>query len=354
MRNQRIRHRPWPVDAALATVLACVVALAASAGGSGALRDAARAVPQSTAKSSSASLTKLTLMLDFIPNPVHVGVYRAVKAGYYKQANIDLRIVQPTSSADYSRLVAAGKADIGMADGVDLLTFIDKGTKYRAFLATLQTPLAGIGVLKSSGIKTPKQLEGKKVGTPGSPSNKAFLVTMVKASGGDPNKVKLITTGFDFVKFLVGGKIDGFTGYMTDAVQGGVESGKPIRFMRLDRYGGPRYPSLVFYATQERIAKDPSLIRGFAAATARGYEDTLRNSALGLSALLGLNKALKAAPARAQLKAIVPLFRHGAKQYGRLNLSDLTKLSAFLVKHGLIKHAVSGNQAATNAFLPHR
>jgi putative hydroxymethylpyrimidine transport system substrate-binding protein len=298
------------------------------------------------------SLRKLTLMLDFVPSPYHVGIYQAVKAGYYKKNNIDLRIVQPTSAGDYARLVSAGKADIGLADAVDLLTFIGKGTKYKGFLAAVQTPLAAIAVLKSSGITSPKQLEGKKVASPGSPSNKAFLVTMVRNSGGDPNKVKLITTGFDFAKYLVAGKIDAFTGYLTDAVQADVESGVRLRIMRLDQFGGPKYPSLVFYATTDRIAKDPGLIRDFVAATVHGYNDTLKSPTTAINAFLRLNPSVKAAPTKAALTAILPLFKAGAAHYGVINLGDITKLSAFLVKNGLLKKPVPASQAVTNGFLP--
>ena len=301
---------------------------------------------------STAAPRKLTLMLDFIPSPYHIGIYQAVKAGYYKQANIDLKIVQPTGAGDYARLVSAGKADVGMADGVDLLTFISQGTKYKGFLATLQEPLAGIGVLKSGGITSPKQLTGKKVATPGSPSNKAFLVTMVRNSGGDPNSIKLVTTGFDFAKYLVAGKIDAFTGYWTDAIEADVESGTPLRFLRLDKFGGPRYPSLLFYATTATIAKDPSLIRDFAAATAHGYNDMVKNPTGALNAFLSLNKAVKRAPTQAALKQILPLFKAGTSQYGHINLGDLNKLSAFLLKNKLISKPVPAATAATNAFVP--
>ena len=327
--------------AATVLIAVSIVVLVASGAGQGGTTQASQSSPR-----------KLTLMLDFVPSPYHIGIYQAVKAGYYDKANIDLKIVQPTSAGDYARLVSAGKADIGLADGVDLLTFIGNGTKYKGFLALLQKPLAGIAVLKSSGITSPKQLVGKKVASPGSPSNKAFLVTMVRNSGGDPNKVQLITTGFDFAKYLVAGKINAFTGYLTDAVQADVESGVRLRFMRLDQFGGPTYPSLAFYATTARIEQDPGLIRDFVAATVHGYQDTLKNPSGALNAFLSLNPAVKAAPTKAALTAILPLFKDGAAQYGHVNLADLNNLSAFLVKNKLIKKPVPANQAATNEFLP--
>jgi putative hydroxymethylpyrimidine transport system substrate-binding protein len=295
---------------------------------------------------------KLTLMLDFIPSPYHIGIYQAVKAGYYKSKNIDLKIIQPTSAGDYARLVSAGKADVGMADAVDLLTFVGKGTKYRGFLAALQRPLAGLAVLRSSGIKSPGQLVGKKVASPGSPSNKAFLFAMVKHAGGDPNKVKLVTTGFDFAKYLVAGRIDGFTGYWTDAIEAEVSSHVPLRFMRIDKFGGPRYPSLLFYATPDRIAKDPSLIRDFAAATVHGYNDMLRSPNKAIENFLSQNRSVKAAPTQKALKTILPLFKAGTSRYGHINTGDLNKLSRFLVKYKVFKKAVPASQAVTNQYVP--
>jgi putative hydroxymethylpyrimidine transport system substrate-binding protein len=239
-----------------------------------------------------------------------------------------------------------------MADAVDLLTFVGKGTKYKGFMATLQRPLAGLAVLKSSGITSPKQLVGKKVASPGSPSNKAFLFAMVQHAGGDPNKVKLVTTGFDFAKYLVAGKIDGFTGYWTDAIEADVSSGVRLRFMRIDKYGGPRYPSLVFYATQDTIAKNPTVIRDFASATAHGYNDMVRNPNGAVSAFLSQNRSVKAAPTKAALKMILPLFKAGTSRYGHINTGDLNRLSAFLVKYKLLKKAVPASQAVTNQFVP--
>src|SRR5438105_3815129 len=74
--------------AALVLVAVSIAVLIASGVGQGGTKSQDRA----------SSPRKLTLMLDFVPSPYHVGIYEAVKAGYYKKNNIDLRIVQPTSA----------------------------------------------------------------------------------------------------------------------------------------------------------------------------------------------------------------------------------------------------------------
>ena len=77
--------------------------------------------------SEAGELQKATLVLDFIPNGVHAGIYEAEAEGYYEDNGIDLKIIEPTSTADTLRLILAGKADFGLADGVDLAQHIDAG-----------------------------------------------------------------------------------------------------------------------------------------------------------------------------------------------------------------------------------
>ncbi len=333
-----------PRSARAIAVIAAVIALVISGCGSSSSSSSA------SAGGKTAGTQHLTLMLDFVPSAYHIGVYDAIKNGYYRKNHIDLSIIAGPSPAQYASLVGQGKADIGLADAVDLLTFINKGLPYEGVLATLQQPLAGIGVLQKSGIVSPKQLDGKNVATPGSPSDKAFLDTMMKSAGGDPSSIKLITTGFDFAKDLVAGKIDAFTGYLTDGIQAQVESGVPVHFMRINQFGGPNYPSLLFYATRAKIASDPKLIQEFVTATRQGYEDTIAHPKEALAAFLSLNPTVKAAPTQAALQAVLPLFKGSASQYGDVNLGDLDRLSAYLVKNGLLTKPVPANTAATNRF----
>jgi putative hydroxymethylpyrimidine transport system substrate-binding protein len=340
--SRRLKRRPrW--TARVVTVAAAVSVLIL--GGCGSSSSSTVAGSQTTG-----GVQHLTLMLDFVPSAYHIGIYDAMKNGYYKKNHIDLSIIAGPTPAQYGSLVSQGKADIGLADGVDLLTFINKGLPYEGILATLQQPLAGIGVLKSSGIVSPKQLDGKKVATPGSPSNLAFLNTMMASAGGDPTSVKLITTGYDFAKDLVANKIDAFTGYATDAIQAQVESGVPLTFLPINKFGGPNYPGLMFYATRAKISANPKLMQEFVTATREGYADTIAHPKEALAAFLSLTPTDKAAPTQAALNAVLPLFQGSASQYGQIDLSELSRLSAYLVKNKLLTKAVPASTAATNQF----
>ncbi len=196
-------------------------------------------------------------MLDFVPNAVHAGIYRAIAAGYYRRHNIDLKVIQPTSTADTLRLINADKADFGLADGLDVGNQIQRGLDIEAFLAIVQKPLGGVITLEKDGIASGRDLEGKTVGVTGVPSDNAVLDTIVDHAGGDPSKVKVVTIGFNGVQNLESGKIAGFTGFWpADGVQVNVD-GKPTKDFKLDENGGPAYPGLVAFSTRSHIAQRP-------------------------------------------------------------------------------------------------
>jgi putative hydroxymethylpyrimidine transport system substrate-binding protein len=287
--------------------------------------------------SSSKKPVQATLVLDFVPNAVHAGIYRGLAAGYYRARGIDLRVVAPGDTQSSLSLVDAGKAQFGLADGSDVATEIDRGGDAQAVMAIAQRPLGGLIALRSEGLRSPAQLQGKTVGITGVPSDKAVLDTEVRAAGGDPRKVHVVTVGFDGAQALLSGRIAAFTGFVpADGVQLQVQ-GHPIAAFRLDDYGGPGYPGLVAFATRRLIASDPALVRGFVAASEQGYGDTVRESARSMEALLRMNPGLDRRFTQASLAAYLPLFTEGGNvPFGRLQPPRIEALSAWMLRNGLI------------------
>ena len=95
------------------------------------------------------------MILDFTPNAVHAGIYRALAAGYYKRENIDLRVVEPTSTQETLKLIDAGRAQFGLADGSDVAGLIDGGGDAQAVMALVQRPLGGLIALASEHLRSP-------------------------------------------------------------------------------------------------------------------------------------------------------------------------------------------------------
>ena len=292
-----------------------------------------------------------TLVLDFVPGPVHAGIYEALAKGYYEDEGIDLEIVEPTSTADTLKLIDAGKADFGIADGIDLATQIAAGRGAQGILAIAQRPLGGLITLTDSGIGSPAELEGRTVGVTGVPSDDAILDTIVAADGGDPAKVDTVTIGFNGVSNLENGNVDAITGFIpADGVQAEID-GYPTTSFAPDRFGGLVYPGLVVFSTEDQIAADPELMQGFVSATVSGYEDVIADPKSGLAALLAANPAIPARFARASLNAYLPSFTAADGRFGSFAGEDVRRLSAFMIDNGLADAPIDPARYATNEFV---
>jgi NitT/TauT family transport system substrate-binding protein/putative hydroxymethylpyrimidine transport system substrate-binding protein len=299
-----------------------------------------------------------TLILDFVPNAVHAGIYRALAAGYYREQGIDLRVVTPSASTDTLKLIDARSAQFGLADGSDVAGLIAQGGDAQAVMAIVQRPLGGLIASASERLRTPAGLQGRTVGITGVPSDTAVLDTEVRHAGGDPRRVHVVTIGFNGAQALAAHRIDAFTGFIPDdGVQLQV-SGHPITAFALDRNGGPAYPGLVAFTTRGLIASDPALVRGFVAATVHGYEDTLADPARSLDELLGANPTLQPKFTRASLRAYLPLFAarpaHGgaAVAFGTLQPGNVRAMSNWMLANRLIAAPVSPTRYGTDRFVP--
>lgn len=296
---------------------------------------------------------KATLILDFVPNAVHAGIYRALAQGIYRREGIDLKVIEPSETQDTLSLIDAGKADFGLADGSDVATLIAKGGDAQAIMAIAQRPLGGLITRASEHLSSPARLQGKTVGITGVPSDSAVLDTEVRAAGGDPSKVHVVTVGFNGAQALRAGKIAAFTGFWpADGVQLQV-TGEPVTSFKLDQWGGPPYPGLVAFSNRHLTASDPALVRNFVAATVRGYQLTLRSPRRSLHDLLAMNPEVQAKVARASLAAYLPLFTEDGKvPFGTLQAAHVEALSNWMVGHKLIGAPVPFARYGTDRFLP--
>jgi putative hydroxymethylpyrimidine transport system substrate-binding protein len=324
----------------------------AGGGAGGAARGGARAAATGLLPTALPHLTHATLILDFTPNAVHAGIYRALAAGYYRRENIELQVEQPSATAEPLSLVAAGRAQFGLADGSDVANEIANGGTDEAVMAIVQRPLGGLIALASEHLSSPAQLQGRTVGITGVPSDRAVLDTEVRHAGGVPAKVHVVTVGFNGAQALVAGRLAAFTGFVPDDGVGLEVQGHPITPFWLDRNGGPPYPGLVAFTTRTVTRAEPALVRDFVAATVHGYEDTLRDPARSLAELLHANPSLPRALSAASLRAYLPLFAAGGVPFGTLQPTHIAALSSWMVHNRLIAAPIPFARYGTDAFLP--
>ena len=138
-------------------------------------------------------LAQKTEKVDFILNWVaggdHIPYYYAKKMGWYAQAGIDLNIEQGKGSALAIQKVGAGTNPIGLADMANALTLRGKGADTVGVFNVYANSPQGLYWLNSSGIKSVKDLVGKKIGNPPGDGARTMWPALAKANGIDPNSV---------------------------------------------------------------------------------------------------------------------------------------------------------------------
>ena len=272
-------------------VLACGALLAAAGCGDDESSDAVRPV---------------TLALDFQPNAVHAGIYAAVEGRLDRRHGLDLRVRVPSSSTDSLKLLAAGRSDASIVDIHDLGLASERGADVVGIGALVQRPLAA--VIAAPEVRRPRDLEGRRVGVTGLPSDDAVLRATVEADGGDFDAVRRTTIGFSAVPSLAAGRVDAVVTFWNAEGVALRRSGVPSREFRVDRYGAPRYPELMVATTGERLADDPELLRDLLATLADGTRAALADRPAAVRAVASASDSDPALVA-AQLAAVAPALR---------------------------------------------
>ena len=242
----------------LILMLAATLALAGCGGGSGAGGD-----------------RELTLALDFQPNAVHAGIFTATDQKLDRERGVALTVRAPSSSTDSLKLLAARRADLAIVDIHDLGLARERGADVVGIGAVVQRPLAA--VIASPKVRRPRDLEGRRVGVTGLPSDDAVLSAIVAADGGDPAAVERVEIGFAAVPSLAAGNIDAVVTFWNAEGVALRERGVRTREFRAGRAGAPVYPELVVVARRETLQSrgDRRSLRAALAAVAAGTRAAL-------------------------------------------------------------------------------
>lgn len=273
-----------------------------------------------------------TLVLDFTPNAVHSGIYAALARGYYRDAGVDLSVRQPSASTDAPKLLQAGRADFAILDIHDLGIARERGLDVVGVIPIVQRPLASVIARADGPVRHPRDLQGRRVGVTGLPSDDAVVDSEVAADGGDPARVDRVTIGFNAVADLAAGKVDAATGFWNAEAVALARNGVAERTFKVDDYGAPLYPELVLSTTAKTAREDPALVRAVAAATAHGYRTALSDPSGALGDLLDANPDLDRGEQQAQMRVLRPAFAPA----GRLRRPILEDWARWDLEHGIL------------------
>jgi putative hydroxymethylpyrimidine transport system substrate-binding protein len=311
------------------TVLAAL-ALAAGLAGCG--------QKSATLSSPAANRQPFTLMLDYLPNADHVGLYGGLADGAFSQAGLDVHVRTPANPAEPLQLLAAGKVDAAISYEPEVLLARSHDEPLVAIAAIVQRPLTSIISLGSRHITTPAELRGKTVGTAGIPYQSAYLSTILQHSGVPQRSVREVNVGFNLVPSMVSGKVAATLGgyWNYEAIQL-RQAGRKVNVIPVDHAGVPTYDELVLVVRKNEIVNRSSLLRRFVQALGRGYEAARANPAQAVRALIAANPTLDERLQAASVTATLPaFFPTTGKPWGWQDQSQWNAFGNWMLTHHLI------------------
>ncbi|GMK48967.1 ABC transporter substrate-binding protein [Paenibacillus glycanilyticus] len=295
---------------------------------------------------------ELTVLLDWYPNAVHTFLYAAEEQGYFEEEGLKVKLQTPADTNDALKLVATGKADLALSYQTQVAVARSEDIPVVSVGAIVRHPLNQLFVAEGTGIKTPKDLEGKKIGYPSLPLDEAMVNTMVKADGGDPSKLNYVDIGWDLIPAMTTNRVDGIIGgYINhEKLLLEKEGEKLISFNPAD-YGVPDYYELVLTASEKELDSKGDAIKRFLAAAAKGQEYTASHPDEALKLLLDKQSTdfpLDADIEKQSLQILLPLMDAGNEPFASQSEDSWNNIITWLTEHGEIKKPVKAADAFRN------
>lgn len=215
------------------------------------------------------------LQLDWIPTGEYAAFFAGWQKGFWQEQGIDLILTRGYGSGDTVAKLAAGSADFGIADLAAILTARARtGTPVKAVGAVYTRAPQALFVLAESGIRSLKDLEGRRIGlTPGN-SHRLYFPAIAARAGIDPDKVVWVNTDASaMAAMLLAGRIDAAPFYVIHHAaqnRAALAAGKQILMLPFEQAGSPTYGASL--ATTDRMIRDkPDLVRRFLAGAYRSF-----------------------------------------------------------------------------------
>jgi two-component system sensor histidine kinase/response regulator len=193
------------------------------------------------------------------------GYYSALENGYYREAGLDVQIVEGGGKIDVAEEVAAGRAQFGVG-GSSILLERARGKQLTVLAVLFQHSPAIILAPRSAGITTVSQLAGRRLMD--QPGNGDIAALLMSAGIGYAGLQKADNHGD--AQDLTNGVADAMVAYSTNEPFVLEQLGVPYVTL------SPRAAGIDFYgdnlfASSEQVRLKPEQVQAFRAASLRGW-----------------------------------------------------------------------------------
>ncbi len=297
---------------------------------------------------------KASLRLNWYLGGLHVPFYYGKEKGYYAAEGIDLTINEGRGSANTVQVVAAGSDTFGLADSSSLILTAAKGADIKSVMSLLNTTGFSVVSLTEAGIKTPKDLEGKKVAVSAGDPLGSLLQAVCKANNVDCAKIGMVQVD-------PAAKVVTVLEKKTDALLGGADDqyflikykgGNPSAMRYAD--WGANIVGMTILTSGDTIKKNPDLVKRFVRATVKSWEETKKNPGAAVDAAMKVKPDINRQSTLDQLMVDIELL-DSKNSKGRIGMgaqADWDQTLAILKNYRDLSTDKNWTAFHTNEFVP--
>lgn len=238
-----------------------------------------------------AALTPVRFILDWAFQGPQACYLLALDRGYFREEGLNVTIDRGFGSADTPVKVASGAYEFGVADvspTIRMRLTQPQTDVVTPFVLQQGSPLAAM-TLRRTGIRTPKDLEGKRIAAPETDAGRQLFPAFARAAGIDSSRITWMTVTPQLREpMLARGDADAITGFETS----GVFSLRAVNVNATDivsmRYSsvGVQLLSTAMLVRRPYAEANPRVVTAMIRAIVRGHIDAFRDPDAAIAALV--------------------------------------------------------------------
>ncbi|MBT3720221.1 ABC transporter substrate-binding protein [archaeon] len=300
--------------------------------------------------------TKTTIELDnvdvrlkWLHQAQFSGNYIALDKGFYEQNGLNVSLKK--GGVDFSSLqeVLSGESDFGIVGADDLIVAISKGEPVKAVAVIYKLSPVCYFALKESGIKSPHDFVGKKIGIKKGSGTFYSYVSMLEYLNINRNEITEVEIAYDLTSFY-NKEIDVWPGFRINEPNTAMENGYEVEIIGPEDWGVTMYADVIV-TTVDNINNNPKQVRSFVEATLKGWQYAIENEEETVDIIM--NYAIDSSRSHQQnmLASSIPLIHTGDSRLGVMEPKVWENMITILSNNNIIETEVKIEDIFTNEFV---
>ncbi|MGH0028962.1 MAG: ABC transporter substrate-binding protein [Myxococcota bacterium] len=294
-------------------------------------------------------LERVSLRLSWLPGATFAGDYLAKAEGLWRKEGLNVELLPGGFEFDSIKLVASGAEDFGVASGPELLVARANGAPVVAIGAVIPDSPIGWVSKQESGITTPEDFVGRRIGAQYGTHTEITLEAMFAALGLDLESIERVPVKFDPRPFVIG-EIDVLPVYIIDQPVDLRARGISLNVIDPREYGVALSFGNVYFTSEKALEERLSVVQAFLRGADAGWERAFEDRDAAVDALLESAPELNRDVLRQKIDETFAFVMTGKERY--LGVFPMTETEWARTAELLQRHGELGEVLVRDVFRP--